>query len=354
MCSPSLCVLGCACVDDHCCTTTLLLHWTDQEGLLLTARQTLADVNTHHHHHHRYTYQYTLTHRLRHDGLQICCCNTSAFAATIDPHATSCTSPAPTEPFVLSTYQQASVDATKKTHPFSLEVSQQELSSLETHKLIKLIKVEDFKKHLFNNGKHCMALEEVLELCKRTGTATTDAEAEEIAKALDDAGFFLIFRKRVFLEPKTVGDVLSRVMPLPLAVKEDPRNREYAKLLKEKDEIDQIARKQVRSMLWGALGALSAQSMLFFRLTFWDLSWDVMEPICFFVTSSSLLAGFFFFVITKRDPSYHDCMDALFSSKQRKLIKKKNFDLKRFQELQIMCCFPSNQESSDHQQISHT
>lgn len=142
-------------------------------------------------------------------------------------------------------------------------------------------------------------------------------------------------------------------MPLPLAVQEDPRNREYAQLLKEKDEIDQIAHKQVRSMLWGALGALSVQSMLFFRLTFWELSWDVMEPICFFVTSSSLLAGFFFFVITKRDPSYHDFMDTLFSSKQRKLIKKKKFDVKRFQELQVLCCLPSSHNSSNHQHISH-
>lgn len=198
-----------------------------------------------------------------------------------------------------------------------------------------------------------MPLEEVLKLCKQTGTATSDAEAEEVVKTLDEAGFILIFRKKVFLEPEKVAEALSRAMPLPLALEDDPRNREYARLQKEKDEIDQIAHKQVRNMLWGAFCALSAQSMLFFRLTFWELSWDVMEPIAFFVTSGSLLAGFCFFVITKRDPSYHDFMDTLFSSKQRKLIKKRNFDIERFKELQVMCCLPSSQKSSIQPHIGH-
>ncbi|KAH7331352.1 hypothetical protein KP509_20G028700 [Ceratopteris richardii] len=143
-----------------------------------------------------------------------------------------------------------------------------------------------------------------------------------------------------------VAEALSRAMPLPLAQEDDPRKEEYLRMLKEKEEIDCIAHKQVRHMLWAALGALSAQSVIFFRLTFWELSWDVMEPIAFFVTSSSLLAGFFFFVLTHRDPSYHDFMDTLFLSKQRKLMKKRNFDMERFKELKAMWCLPSTNEGS--------
>lgn len=224
------------------------------------------------------------------------------------------------------------------------------LSNQEARKLLKLIKVDDFKKHLLSTGNHCMPLEEVLKLCKQTGTATTDAEAENVAKSLDEAGVILIFRKKVFLEPEKVAEILSRAMPLPLAEEDDPRNREFAWLQKEKDEIDRIAHRQVRNMLWGALGVFSVQSVLFFRLTFWDLSWDVMEPITFFVTSSSLLAGFFFFVITRRDPSYHDLMHTILSSKQRKLIKKRNFNLERFKELQVQCCLPSQH---NRQNVSH-
>lgn len=228
----------------------------------------------------------------------------------------------------------------------SQEEAPEDLSTPEAHKLLRLMKVEDLKRNLQSTGKNCMPLEEVICLCKQMGAAINDAEAEELVKSLDEAGAIFVFRRKVFLEPAKVAEVLSKAMPVPLVQEDDPRNEEFLRLQKEKEEIDQIAHKQVRHMLWGALGALSAQTAIFFRLTFWELSWDVMEPIAFFVTSSSLLAGFFFFVITNRDPSYHDFMDTLFSSKQRKLMKKRNFDLKKFKELQVMCCLPPSRHFS--------
>lgn len=217
------------------------------------------------------------------------------------------------------------------------------LSNQEARKLLKLVKVDDFKKLLLSTGKHCMPVEEVLKLCKQTGAATTDVEAEEVTKNLDEAGVILIFRNRVFLEPDKVAELLSKTMPFHLAPENDPRSEELAQLQREKDEIDRIAQRQVRNMLWGAFGAFTIQSVVFFRLTFWDLSWDVMEPITFFVTSSSLLAGFFFFVLTHRDPSYHDLMNTLLSNKQQKLMKKRNFNVERFKELQTQCCMPSSE-----------
>ncbi|MCO5596379.1 hypothetical protein L7F22_050440 [Adiantum nelumboides] len=234
----------------------------------------------------------------------------------------------------ISTDENASEDSAHR-------VVLKDLSNNEARKLVKLVKVEDFKNRMHSTGKHCMPIEEVMDLCKQTGTAINDAEAEEVLKSLDEAGAILIFRRKVFIEPEKVAEALSRAMPLPLGQEDDPRNQEFSRLRKEKEEIDRIAHKQVRNMLWGALGVLSAQSAIFFRLTFWELSWDVMEPISFFVTSSSLIAGFFFFVMTKRDPSYHDCMDTLFLSKQRKLMKKRDFNLERFKELEVLCCLPT-------------
>eukprot|EP00250_Pteridium_aquilinum_P004545 c14748_g1_i1 orf=279-1382(-) len=357
-------------------------------GLHLYTRRVIADTHTHHHHsndqshipityeeavscfqhqhHHHYRHLHGMSSALgsiSHGFQWTRSCKSSTHAASspvalcVVAHASSA-HPAPAVDRYVgtplsSTFQQPptqhrNIHDAKVAENFSHVMTPPNLSTQETHKLLKLIKVDDFKKRLLSTGKHCMPLEEVLKICKQTGTATSDTEAEEVAKSLDEAGFILIFRKKVFLEPEKVAEVLSRAMPLPLAVEDDPRNQEYEHLRKEKEEIDRIAHKQVRKMLWGAFGALSAQSVLFFRLTFWELSWDVMEPIAFFVTSSSLLAGFFFFVITKRDPSYHDFMDTLFKSKQRKLIKKKNFDIERFNELQVMCCLPSSRNSPMH------
>nr|VDD41062.1 unnamed protein product [Brassica oleracea] len=38
------------------------------------------------------------------------------------------------------------------------------------------------------------------------------------------------------------------------------------------------------------------QTALFMWLTFWELTWDVMEPICFYVTSIYFMAGYSFFL----------------------------------------------------------
>lgn len=129
-------------------------------------------------------------------------------------------------------------------------------------------------------------------------------------------------------------------MPLPLTPDSDPRNEELKTLLKKKEEIDMLAHKQVRRILWTGLGASVIIVGLFFRLTFWEFSWDVMEPVAFFGTTSGLVVGYAYFLFTAKDPTYQDLMQSLFSSRQRKLFKKHNFDINRFMELQKQCKCP--------------
>lgn len=131
--------------------------------------------------------------------------------------------------------------------------------------------------------------------------------------------------------------MVRKAIPLPLMPDDDPRKEELRKLLAKQEEIDVLAHKQVRHILWAGLGLSLAQASLFFRLTFWEFSWDVMEPITFFTTSSSLILGYAYFLLTSRDPSYEDFMKRLFLSRRRKLMKKHNFDVQRFTELQKKC-----------------
>uniref|UniRef100_A0A0E0BEQ4 Calcium uniporter protein C-terminal domain-containing protein n=1 Tax=Oryza glumipatula TaxID=40148 RepID=A0A0E0BEQ4_9ORYZ len=79
---------------------------------------------------------------------------------------------------------------------------------------------------------------------------------------------------------------------------------------------------------------------LFFRLTFWEFSWDVMEPIAFFTTASGLLVGYAYFLITSRDPTYEDFMERLYLSRHRKLCAKNSFDMEKYLELQKHCKCP--------------
>ncbi|KAJ0501778.1 putative calcium uniporter protein [Helianthus annuus] len=65
-----------------------------------------------------------------------------------------------------------------------------------------------------------------------------------------------------------------------------------------------------------------------------------MEPIAFFATTSGIIVGYAYFLITSRDPTYQDLMKRLFLSRRRKLMKKHKFDVERFLELQKKCKSP--------------
>jgi len=137
-----------------------------------------------------------------------------------------------------------------------------------------------------------------------------------------------------------VVDLVRRAVPLALGPENDPRKEEFKQLQEKKEQIDKLAHKQVRRILWSGLGFFMCQVGLFFRLTFWEFSWDVMEPIAFFTTASGLLVGYAYFLITSRDPTYQDFMERLFLSRQRKLCAAQKFNMERYLELQKHCRCP--------------
>lgn len=134
--------------------------------------------------------------------------------------------------------------------------------------------------------------------------------------------------------------MVRKAVPLALTPEDDPRREELKRLQEKKVEIDMLAHKQVRRILWTGLGFSVLQVGLFFRLTFWEFSWDVMEPIAFFTTTTGIVVGYAYFLFTSRDPTYQDLMKRLFLSRQRKLFMKHNFDVDKFTELQKRCKSP--------------
>lgn len=113
----------------------------------------------------------------------------------------------------------------------------------------------------------------------------------------------------------------------------DPRRRELDQMEKHKTVIDKKAQAHVRGELYCGLGFLMAQTIGFMRLTFWELSWDVMEPICFFVTSMHFAMAYAFFLRTSTEPSFEGYFQRRFKAKQKKLMKIHSFDEKKYEEL---------------------
>lgn len=148
-------------------------------------------------------------------------------------------------------------------------------------------------------------------------------------------GLANMFRLSFLWVMSQVAKAMEKVIPLPLfdAPLNDPRREELREMQRRKMEIDRRAETWVRRELWCGLAFLVAQTAAFMRLTFWELTWDVMEPICFYVTSIYFMAGYVFFLRTSREPSFEGFFESRMAAKQRRLMRAANFDLRRFHEL---------------------
>ncbi|KAM0950609.1 putative calcium uniporter protein [Dioscorea sansibarensis] len=217
----------------------------------------------------------------------------------------------------------------------------------EARRLMRLVNVESLKRRLGMEIEEVIEYSELLKACEGMGVARSPEEAANFVKVLDEAGVVLLFRDKVYLHPDKVVDLVRRAVPLALTPENDPRRGELKKLQKKKEEIDTLAYRQVRRILWSGLGFFVVQIGLFFRLTFWEFSWDVMEPVAFFTTTSGLLVGYAYFLFTSRDPTYQDLMKRLYLSRQRKLFEKHNFNMERFMELQNHCKCPLDHTGLD-------
>ncbi|KAF8707033.1 hypothetical protein HU200_030481 [Digitaria exilis] len=113
----------------------------------------------------------------------------------------------------------------------------------EARRLVRLVGVEALKRHLRDGQDEVVGYSDLLDACVEAGAARTHAEAEALARAMDDAGVVLLFRDKAYLHPEKLAE-------LP---KMDPRKEEFKQLQQKKEEIDKLAHKQVRRVPWKAI-----------------------------------------------------------------------------------------------------
>jgi hypothetical protein len=141
-----------------------------------------------------------------------------------------------------------------------------------------------------------------------------------------------------------VAKTIQALLPVPGPKPNEAEREELEEMEKEKVAIDNRADKMVRRELWGGLGFLMVQTLAFMRLTFWELNWDVMEPICFYVTSMYFMAGYTFFLRTSKEPCFEGFYQSRFSTKQKRLMKLQNFDIARYNQLRDASPLASSSE----------
>ncbi|XP_058777893.1 calcium uniporter protein 2, mitochondrial-like [Vicia villosa] len=209
------------------------------------------------------------------------------------------------------------------------------VSAGDVKKLLKVAQMESVKARLRSSEKSCITVSELVRICSEY--CSDHDQAVKIAKMLDDSAAVIILGDTVFLQPEQVAKTIRSLLPTPGSKVPESVRKEYEEMEKKKLAIDNKANDLVRRELWGGLGFLIVQTVGFMRLTFWELTWDVMEPICFYLTSMYFMAGYTFFLRTAREPSFEGFYEARFSSKQKRLIKLYNFDIERYNKLKDVC-----------------
>ncbi|ESO88982.1 hypothetical protein LOTGIDRAFT_203141 [Lottia gigantea] len=104
-------------------------------------------------------------------------------------------------------------------------------------------------------------------------------------------------------------------------------------LEKTKDELVQQSGQFTRGLIWVGCGFMAVQFGILARLTWWDYSWDIMEPVTYFITYGTSIAMFAYFVLCKHECNYGEVKDRQFLLKFYKEAQKKNFDIKKYNDL---------------------
>ncbi|XP_073036634.1 calcium uniporter protein 4, mitochondrial-like [Primulina eburnea] len=201
----------------------------------------------------------------------------------------------------------------------------------DVKRILRCLQLERVRERLRNIPASTIPYMELVGIC---GEVCGNSESGvECAKSLDQSGNVIVLGGLVFLRPNEVTKSMEKLISESVGTPNDPRREELDGLEVQKAQIDRKAEALVRFELYFGLGYLVLQTLGFMRLTFWELSWDVMEPICFFVTSLHFAMAYLFFMRTSTEPSFLGYFQRRFNVKQKKLMKIQNFDIERYNHL---------------------
>ncbi|XP_040003190.1 calcium uniporter regulatory subunit MCUb, mitochondrial-like isoform X1 [Xiphias gladius] len=118
-----------------------------------------------------------------------------------------------------------------------------------------------------------------------------------------------------------------------LLEKLDNLKQELSPLEKMKAQLSHTSDFKTSKVLWTGMALLSVQGGALAWLTWWVYSWDVMEPVTYFITYATSIGAFAYYVLTKQDYLYPDAKDRQFLHYFYKGASKKKFNVKKYNEL---------------------
>ncbi|XP_025778110.1 calcium uniporter regulatory subunit MCUb, mitochondrial [Puma concolor] len=86
-------------------------------------------------------------------------------------------------------------------------------------------------------------------------------------------------------------------------------------------------------LLWAGLALLSVQGGALAWLTWWVYSWDIMEPVTYFITFANSMVFFAYFIVTRQDYTYSAVKSRQFLHFFHKKSKQQHFDVVQYNKL---------------------
>jgi len=109
--------------------------------------------------------------------------------------------------------------------------------------------------------------------------------------------------------------------------------KELKPLEDQKQELEHFAEKRTSFMSWAGLGLMSIQFGVLARLTWWEYSWDIMEPVTYFVTYGTAVGAYAYFVLTKEEYLFNDAAKRTWLMSFHKKADKHRWDVERYNKL---------------------
>ncbi|XP_070141218.1 calcium uniporter protein, mitochondrial isoform X3 [Drosophila kikkawai] len=108
---------------------------------------------------------------------------------------------------------------------------------------------------------------------------------------------------------------------------------ELEPLEEQKLELSKKAARRTNFMTWMGLGLMSVQFGILARLTWWEYSWDIMEPVTYFVTYGTTMAMYAYYCVTKKEYIMEHVKNREYSLTLYRNAKKLQFDVDHYNEL---------------------
>ncbi|KAM7303862.1 calcium uniporter protein, mitochondrial [Ixodes scapularis] len=108
---------------------------------------------------------------------------------------------------------------------------------------------------------------------------------------------------------------------------------QIAPLEQKKQELMSLSGRRTTLLSWLGLGLMGMQFGILARLTWWEYSWDIMEPVTYFITYGTTMAMYAYFVVTRQDYQLPDVRDRQFLISFYKYARRQGMDVGRYNQL---------------------